>query len=147
MIDLRAARNDPNAFRAALARKGAAKIFDELLDADRAVREIQPRVEELYRLADCYVFPSSDADHAIALPLSVLEAASSGLPVVCMKFRALPEQLGGSAGVELVDGEQELTDRVLAVLRSPVARRSVAATFSWDGVADRVLTSLESLQR
>ena len=47
MIDLRAARNDPNAFRAALARKGAAEIFDELLDADRAVREIQPRVEEL----------------------------------------------------------------------------------------------------
>jgi seryl-tRNA synthetase len=47
MIDLRAARNDPNAFRAALARKGAAEVFDELLDADRAVREIQPRVEEL----------------------------------------------------------------------------------------------------
>jgi glycosyltransferase involved in cell wall biosynthesis len=113
----------------------------------QVVRGYQPRVEELYRLADCYVFPSSDADHAIALPLSVLEAASSGLPVVCMKFRALPEQLGGSAGVELVDGEQELTDRVLAVLRSPVARRRVAATFSWDGVADRVLTSLESLQR
>jgi seryl-tRNA synthetase len=47
MIDLRAARNDPDAFRAALARKGAAELFDELLDADRAVREIQPRVEEL----------------------------------------------------------------------------------------------------
>jgi seryl-tRNA synthetase len=47
MIDLRAARNDPGAVRAALARKGAADVFDELLEADRAVREIQPRVEEL----------------------------------------------------------------------------------------------------
>jgi seryl-tRNA synthetase len=47
MIDLRAARNDPDAFRAALARKGAAEVFDELLEADGAVREIQPRVEEL----------------------------------------------------------------------------------------------------
>ncbi len=47
MIDLRAARNDPETFRAALARKGAAKVFDELLEADRGVREIQPRVEEL----------------------------------------------------------------------------------------------------
>jgi seryl-tRNA synthetase len=47
MIDLRAARNDPERFRAALARKDAAKIFDELMDADRAVREMQPRVEEL----------------------------------------------------------------------------------------------------
>jgi seryl-tRNA synthetase len=47
MIDLRAARNDPDGFRAALARKGAAELFDELLDADRAVRDVQPRVEEL----------------------------------------------------------------------------------------------------
>src|ERR671935_1294747 len=47
MIDLRAARNDPDAFRAALARKGAADLFDELLEADRAVRDVQPRVEEL----------------------------------------------------------------------------------------------------
>ncbi len=47
MIDLRAARNDPDAFRAALARKGAADLFDELLAADEAVREVQPRVEEL----------------------------------------------------------------------------------------------------
>jgi seryl-tRNA synthetase len=47
MIDLRAARNDADAFRTALARKGAADVFDELLEADRAVREIQPRVEEL----------------------------------------------------------------------------------------------------
>jgi seryl-tRNA synthetase len=47
MIDLRAARNDPDAVRTALARKGAADVFDELLEADRAVREIQPRVEDL----------------------------------------------------------------------------------------------------
>jgi seryl-tRNA synthetase len=47
VIDLRAARSDPDAFRAALARKGAAETFDELLAADRAVLELQPRVEEL----------------------------------------------------------------------------------------------------
>jgi seryl-tRNA synthetase len=47
MIDLRAARDDPERFRAAVARKGAADLFDELLDADRAVRDVQPRVEEL----------------------------------------------------------------------------------------------------
>ena len=49
MIDLRAARNDPEGFRLALARKGAsaADLFDELLAGDQAVREIQPRVEEL----------------------------------------------------------------------------------------------------
>ena len=47
MIDLRAAREHPDAIRAALARKGAADVFDELLAADASVREVQPRVEEL----------------------------------------------------------------------------------------------------
>src|SRR5512133_787176 len=47
MIDLRAARENPDALRAALARKGAAELFDELLAADAAVRKVQPRVEEL----------------------------------------------------------------------------------------------------
>ena len=47
MIDLRAARNDPDTFRTALARKGAAEQLDELLEADRAVLDVQPRVEEL----------------------------------------------------------------------------------------------------
>jgi seryl-tRNA synthetase len=47
MIDLRAARSDPDTFRSALARKGSAEVFDELMEADRAVREVQPRVEEL----------------------------------------------------------------------------------------------------
>ncbi len=37
MIDLRAARSDPDAFRAALARKGAAELFDSLLAADGAL--------------------------------------------------------------------------------------------------------------
>ena len=47
MIDLRAARQDPEAFRSALVRKGAADAFDALLAADRAVLDVQPHVEEL----------------------------------------------------------------------------------------------------
>jgi len=47
MIDLRAARNDPDGLRRRLARKGAAEAFDELLEADSAVLAVQPQVEEL----------------------------------------------------------------------------------------------------
>ena len=47
MIDLRAARNDPEGFRAAVARKGAAEAFDALLAADERWRELVPRVDEL----------------------------------------------------------------------------------------------------
>jgi seryl-tRNA synthetase len=47
VIDLKAARAAPEEMRAALARKGAGELFDELLAADRAVLEVQPQVEEL----------------------------------------------------------------------------------------------------
>ena len=47
MIDLKAARNDPDAYRAALARKGAAEAFDALLEADGRWRALVPRIDEL----------------------------------------------------------------------------------------------------
>ena len=47
MIDLRAARADPDGFRAAVARKGGAEAFDELLQADARWRELIPQVDEL----------------------------------------------------------------------------------------------------
>jgi seryl-tRNA synthetase len=47
LIDLRAARNDPDRFRAGLARRGADKTFDELLAADERWRELVPQVDEL----------------------------------------------------------------------------------------------------
>ena len=47
MIDVRAARAEPDRWRAALARKGAAEAFDELMDADREWLSLVPRVDEL----------------------------------------------------------------------------------------------------
>ena len=47
MIDLKAARADPDAFRAAVARKGAAEAFDRLLEADARWRDLIPQVDEL----------------------------------------------------------------------------------------------------
>jgi seryl-tRNA synthetase len=47
MIDLRAARSDPDRVRAAVARKGGGEAFDELLAADARWRELVPQVDEL----------------------------------------------------------------------------------------------------
>jgi seryl-tRNA synthetase len=47
VIDLKAARADPDATRAAVARKGGAETFDELLAADARWRELVPQVDEL----------------------------------------------------------------------------------------------------
>jgi seryl-tRNA synthetase len=47
VIDLRAARAEPDAVRAALARKNAAELFDELLAADTRWRELETQVTDL----------------------------------------------------------------------------------------------------
>jgi seryl-tRNA synthetase len=47
VIDLRGARRDPEGFRTALARKGAADDFDRLLEVDAQWRALQPRIDEL----------------------------------------------------------------------------------------------------
>src|SRR4051794_37514511 len=47
MIDLRDARNDPDRYRAALARRGAGEAFDVLLAADERWRAVVPQVDDL----------------------------------------------------------------------------------------------------
>jgi seryl-tRNA synthetase len=47
VIDLKAARSDPDGFRAALARKGGVEAFDHLMEADRRWLDLVPQVDEL----------------------------------------------------------------------------------------------------
>jgi seryl-tRNA synthetase len=47
MIDLKAARSNPDRFRAALTRKGGAEAFDRMLEADERWRGLVPKVDEL----------------------------------------------------------------------------------------------------
>jgi seryl-tRNA synthetase len=47
LIDLKAARSDPDRFRPGIVRKGGGEAFDELLGADEQRRELIPQVDEL----------------------------------------------------------------------------------------------------
>jgi seryl-tRNA synthetase len=62
MIDLRAARADPDGFRAALARKGAGAAFEGLLEADARWRELSARRDELRAEQKRLGRPSSDVE-------------------------------------------------------------------------------------
>jgi seryl-tRNA synthetase len=93
VIDLKAARTAPEEMRAALARKGAGELFDELLAADQAGLEVQPRVEELRAARKIKGKPTPEQ-------LSELERLKSEL-------QGLEEQLG-----EVEARRQEILDRV-----------------------------------
>jgi seryl-tRNA synthetase len=62
VIDLRAARHDPDGFRAALARKGEAELFDRLLEQDALWRDLQARRDDLRAEQRRLGKPSSDEE-------------------------------------------------------------------------------------
>jgi seryl-tRNA synthetase len=99
MIDLRAARNDPDAFRAALARKGAAEMFDELLAVDAGKRKLQTKVEELRAQTKVKGKPTPEQ-------LAELQAAKAEL---------------GPLEAELTEAEQRLQDLQDRVPNPPAA--------------------------
>jgi seryl-tRNA synthetase len=60
VIDLRGARRDPDGFRTALARKGAAEDFGRVLEVDAGWRALQPRIDDLRAQAKIKGKPSPE---------------------------------------------------------------------------------------
>lgn len=104
----------------------------------RLIQGFLPDIAEIYRLADCYIFPTASTDYAIAMPLSILEAMASDLPIAAMRVGALPERFGNADGVLLVDSPAELVDAVARLLREPQSTRRLSESYSWAAVAEQV---------
>jgi seryl-tRNA synthetase len=82
VIDLKAARNDPAGFRAALVRKGAEELFDALLEADTAWRDVTVRRDEARARQKRLGKPSTpeqiDEAKALKAELQTLDAELAG---------------------------------------------------------------------
>jgi glycosyltransferase involved in cell wall biosynthesis len=142
------ARNDATMLVVASGQRAPESETLELELKDRGIEFLsgyQAQVEELYRLADCYVFPTASSDSAVAMPLSVLEALASDLPVVSMRFGALAERLGEAPGLELVDDAARIPERALALAGRSVMTRALVEPFSWTAIMDRLLEILDQL--
>jgi glycosyltransferase involved in cell wall biosynthesis len=112
--------------------------------------EYLSRIEQVYQLADCYLFPVVSTNNAIEAPLSVLEALACDLPVVTTRFGGLPRMFGSESrpGMTFVDAPDELIEAVrrqCASERPPV--RHLAQSYAWDAVADELIEQLLALRK
>jgi seryl-tRNA synthetase len=82
MIDLRAARANPEEFHAALARRGAEDSFDELLAADERWRALVPQVDELRAQQKSEGKPTPEQIEALKLVKERLRALEEELAAV-----------------------------------------------------------------
>ena len=121
------------------ATQGDAGMEDELRAAGVTVlRRALPNVAELYRAADCYVFPVTHEQECAEVPLSVLEALAAGLPVVSTRFGGLPDLLPDEPGITWVEGPADVAPAVSDGRFSRPGRASVRR-LNWPRVAADVV--------
>lgn len=97
-------------------------------------------LEEIYGLADCYLFPTTNPSNAIEFPLSVLEAMSCNLPVVSAKFGALPRVFQEGDGLYFVEEGRDFAACLEEVKNSAaeVKTREKVLAYSWENIARRL---------
>lgn len=88
----------------------------DLFERDRLERlgvtivdEYQHDLFMFYRQFDLYVFPVERSDAAIAMPLSIVEALLSGLPVLTTDFGDVKSSLSRCAAVKIVNDLKRLS--------------------------------------
>jgi len=102
-----------------------------------------PTIEDLYRLADAYLFPVQDPYAAIEMPLSVLEAMACNLPVVSTPFWGLVRCFEGVPGVYFAETAEAFGNAVRRALDGPAPEtRQAVQHLSWERLAGEVLESL-----
>jgi glycosyltransferase involved in cell wall biosynthesis len=103
------------------------------------------RIEEVFRLADGYVFPTANYMSAIEIPLSVLEAMATNLPVATMAFGGIPDLFEDGGGLFVCHSEDEFIRKSHMLLenREP-ATRDLVINLSWDQVAAEIAEKIET---
>ncbi|MBQ9900984.1 MAG: glycosyltransferase [Clostridia bacterium] len=97
-------------------------------------------VEEIFQMADAYLFPTRSTQNVISIPLSVMEALACGVPVIGYSSF---ENLGGigcaDGAVTFIDSPDEI-DRVLPSVMAKKSRTSMLHSVgSWSDTAAEIL--------
>jgi len=102
-----------------------------------------PNIEELYQLADCYLFPVFHETGGLGFPLSVVEALACGTRVVSTRFGGLEKELPDCDVVRYADSDEEFIEAAMNSGAGPDRRaRDLVGHLSWGGLADRVVKEL-----
>ena len=107
MIDLRAARANADAYRAALARKGAAAQFDELLAADVRKRDLQTQVEELRAQTKAKGKPTPEQLEELKAVKEQLQPLEALLAEAEQSLQFLLDRVPNPPGADTPDGDSE----------------------------------------
>jgi glycosyltransferase involved in cell wall biosynthesis len=116
-------------------------VMRELEDAGCLVWvEHFSHVEDIYNIADCYLFPTKNKKACIETPLSVLEAMACNLPIITTRFGALPELFSERNGFFFIESEEMSLRRLKDLLDGSVSvgTRDMVLPYSWERIAKQL---------
>ena len=97
-------------------------------------------VNEIYQMADVYLFPTQNGDFVISVPLSVMEALSCGTPAVCYesfdKIKSIKTK--DEKALTFVRDKGQLQAAVLKAAQYKTDSSWLANPKSWETVADEI---------
>jgi glycosyltransferase involved in cell wall biosynthesis len=103
-------------------------------------------IEEIYRVVDGYVFPTFSPTDAIEIPLSVLEAMATNLPVVTAGFGGLTDLFEPGGGLFICSTEEEILEASRGIFEiEGVATRDKVLGLSWERAAETVLEAIAAV--
>lgn len=115
---------------------GDGRLIQELSERGCIIwTEYFPNIEEIYALADCYLFPTR-GDGCLLLPLSVMEAMACNLPVISTKFGALPTLFQDGEGLFFAEKEGDFLSLLDRIKGGDVAvnTRGKVLPYTWEKV-------------
>ncbi len=106
-------------------------LKNDLLDKPniKIIDDYVSQIEEIYQMSDVYFFPVVESGHCIDIPLSCLEAAACGKPVITTAYGEM-RQLIGREGIYLIE------DFSAAAVNRAIADAIGGGSFSGASVSD-----------
>jgi glycosyltransferase involved in cell wall biosynthesis len=104
-------------------------------------------IEEVYAIADVYVFPVFEELNSIDIPLSVLEAMSCNLPVIATNYGGLSKIVKEGDGFFYMRDEEELYT-ICQEIRSGNIRsntRQKVEPYSWKSITRMISDTFQAL--
>ena len=106
-------------------------------------------VENIYRMADAYFFPTKSGEYVISVPLSVMESLSCGTPVVAYSsFEKIASiETNSPDAVALIEDENSIESALDSTVGKKRDTSYLSSTKSLDDAAAEILTWIKEEYR
>lgn len=105
-------------------------------------------IHEVYQLADVYIFPVLEEENCIDVPLSVLEAASCGIPIVCTKYGELREFIYKKGFYFIENTEKYTINKAIDIaINDNQNPRNNITDYDWEESVKRLLNLIRDCER